>query len=125
MLWGCDDGTRAVSCGAGPDFQVRSGTAIRGDQTLVNCPFCFCWDTYGAPNELQHRGRNPAVESGGNRAAGTVLAAGTTRDTRLASPLDCAAALVADMVESTPPPQLQALINSVTAGNDLHLYDPN
>jgi hypothetical protein len=27
------------------DFQVRSATAIRRHQTLVNCAFSFCWDT--------------------------------------------------------------------------------
>ncbi|MFD5035183.1 hypothetical protein ACFWM0_32915 [Streptomyces sp. NPDC058405] len=26
------------------DFQVRSDTAIRRHQTLVNCAFSFCWD---------------------------------------------------------------------------------
>jgi hypothetical protein len=28
------------------DFQVRSATAIRRHQTLVNCAFSFCWDTW-------------------------------------------------------------------------------
>jgi hypothetical protein len=27
------------------DFQVRSDTAIRRQQTPVNCAFSFCWDT--------------------------------------------------------------------------------
>ena len=31
------------------DFQVRSDTAIRRHQTLVNCAFSFCWDTWFAP----------------------------------------------------------------------------
>ncbi|GIF01729.1 DDE transposase [Paractinoplanes rishiriensis] len=28
------------------DFQVRSATAIRRHQTLVNCAFSFCWDAW-------------------------------------------------------------------------------
>jgi hypothetical protein len=28
------------------DFQVRSATAIRRHQALVNCAFSFCWDTW-------------------------------------------------------------------------------
>jgi hypothetical protein len=30
------------------DFQVRSGTAIRRHQVLVNCAFSFCWDAWFA-----------------------------------------------------------------------------
>ena len=30
------------------DFQVRSDRAIRRHQTLVNCAFSFCWDTWFA-----------------------------------------------------------------------------
>ena len=37
------------------DFQVRSDTAIRRHQTLVNCAFSFCWDTWFAdPGPPQH-----------------------------------------------------------------------
>src|SRR5207247_7453728 len=28
------------------DFQVRSDTAIRRHQALVNCAFCFCWHAW-------------------------------------------------------------------------------
>ncbi|GLZ02482.1 hypothetical protein Acsp02_97330 [Actinoplanes sp. NBRC 103695] len=31
------------------DFQVRSATAIRRHQTLVNCAFSFCWNTWFDP----------------------------------------------------------------------------
>lgn len=31
------------------DFQVRSDAAIRRHQTLVNCAFSFCWNTWFAP----------------------------------------------------------------------------
>jgi len=55
------------------DFQVRSDSAIRRHQALVNCAFCFA----GTPGSLitrrstmfQHRSRNPAAERGGQRAA--------------------------------------------------------
>jgi hypothetical protein len=52
-------------------------------------------------------------------------AAGAARRARLAFPVDRAAALVAGMVQGPPPPQLQALIDSVAAGCGLHLYIPN
>jgi len=91
------------------DFQVRSDTAIRHHQALVNCAFCFCWAAWFAdqpPHEAKpprpapvrgERGPRPALT-----AASTVLAAGAARDTSLAFPLDRAAALVAGMVEGAP-----------------------
>jgi hypothetical protein len=113
------------------DLQVRSDTAIRRHQALVNCAFSFCWDTWFADHPAPHRPGAPRTplargERGAMRrhAAGAILATGITRDTRLAPPLDHAAALVAGMVESAPPPQLQALMNSVAAGCGLHLYIP-
>jgi hypothetical protein len=92
------------------DFQVRSDIAIRRHQALVNCAFCFCWDAWfhdhPAPHETAQPRTAPARgERGAARrltAAGTVLAAGATRDTRLAFPLDRAAALVAGMVRQAP-----------------------
>jgi hypothetical protein len=102
------------------DFQVRSDTAIRRHQALVNCAFCFCWDAWfhdhptldetAAPGPAPGPGKRGAAgprERGAARrrtAAGTVLAAGAPRDTRLAFPLDRAAALVAGMVEGAPAP---------------------
>ncbi len=35
------------------DFQVRSYTAIRRHQALVNCTFCFCWAAWFAENPPQ------------------------------------------------------------------------
>ena len=91
------------------DFQVRSDTAIRRHQALVNCAFSFCWDTWfadppappqpGTPRTAPARGERGAMR---RRATGAILAAGITRDTRLAFPLDRTAALVAGMVESAP-----------------------
>ena len=92
------------------DFQVRSDTAIRRHQALVNCAFSFCWATWFADNPQQHvaaprpepgRGeRGPAHQP----AATAVLAPGASRDTRLAFPLDRAATLVAGMVRQAAAP---------------------
>ena len=93
------------------DFQVRSDTAIRRHQALVNCAFSFCWDAWFADTgPPQHpppprTGTPPRREGAARRRAATtsaLLAAGTTRDTRLAFPLDRAAALVAGMVGQAP-----------------------
>jgi DDE superfamily endonuclease len=92
------------------DFQVRSDTAIRRHQALVNCAFSFCWAAWFADAAPQHDPAPPRPEPGrGERgaarrltAAPAVLAAGAARDTRLAHPLDRAAALVAGMVGQAP-----------------------
>ncbi len=92
------------------DFQVRSDTAIRRHQALVNCAFSFCWAAWFAENPPQRSTAAPRPGAGrGERgaarrrtAAGTVLAAGTARGTRLAFPLDRAAALVDRMVQGAP-----------------------
>jgi hypothetical protein len=91
------------------DFQVRSDVAIRRHQTLVSCAFSFCWDAWFAdPPPCPQRPRTgPARgERGATRrpapAGSAVLAAGITRDTRLAASLDHAAALVAGMVKQAP-----------------------
>jgi hypothetical protein len=91
-------------------FQVRSDTAIRRHQALVNCAFSFCWAAWFADHPPQHDPAAPRPEPGrGERGAArrltpasTVLAAGAARDTRLAHPLDRAAALVAGMVRQAP-----------------------
>ena len=92
------------------DFQVRSDTAIRRHQALVNCAFSFCWDAWfhdhpaphepAAPRPGPSRGERGAT--GGHLPASAIVATGTARDTRLAFPLDRAAALVASMVHSAP-----------------------
>jgi hypothetical protein len=90
------------------DFQVRSDTAIRRHQALVNCAFCFCWAAWfadhppqdaAAPGPWADRGERGAAP---RRTAASVLAAGTARGTRLAFPLDRTAALVAGMVQGAP-----------------------
>jgi len=94
------------------DFQVRSDVAIRRHQALVNCAFSFCWDTWFADHSPRHDSAAPRPEPGrGERGAGrrrttagAVLAADAARDTRLAFPLDRAAALVAGMVRGAPAP---------------------
>src|SRR5436190_831086 len=88
------------------DFQVRSDTAIRRHQVLVNCAFSFCWAAWFADPPAQHDAEAPRPgpgrgERGADRrrtAARAVLAAGAARGPRLAFPLDRVAALVAGMV---------------------------
>ena len=92
------------------DFQVRSDTAIRRHQALVNCAFCFCWDAWFADQPPQHDVAASRPEPGrGERGAArrrtavtAVLAPGHPRRARLAFPLHRAAALVAGMVEGAP-----------------------
>jgi hypothetical protein len=92
------------------DFQIRSDTAIRRHHALVNCAFSFCWQAWfhddpASPQTAPPRPGSGRGERGAARrltAAGAVLAAGAARDTRLAHPLDRAAALVAGMVQSAP-----------------------
>ncbi len=94
------------------DFQVRSDTAIRRPQALVNAAFSFCWAAWFADHPPRHDPAPPSPrpepgrgERGAARRltpAGTILAAGAARDTRLAFPLDRAAALVAGMVGQAP-----------------------
>lgn len=96
------------------DFQVRSDTAIRRHQTLVNCAFSFCWDAYAQtpPEDTQQ----PDVSATADRApregdrethtgAHRLLAPSATPGTRLAHPLAHAAPLVARLVERTPAPR--------------------
>ena len=89
------------------DFQVRSDTAIRRHQALVNCAFSFCWAAWFHDHPAPHPPPRPEPgrgERGLAAAAATaaVLATGTTRGTRLAFPLDRAATLVAGMVQGAP-----------------------
>jgi hypothetical protein len=94
------------------DFQVRSDTAIRRHQALVNCAFCFCWDAWfadhlqpqepAAPRRGAGRGERGARTSRGT--PGPILAPGHPRRARLAFPMDRAAALLASMVECAPAP---------------------
>jgi len=88
------------------DFQVRSDTAIRRHQALVNAAFSFCWDAWFHDHPAPHPPPRPEPGRGERglprRRTAAVLATGITRDTRLAFPLDRAAALVAGMVQGAP-----------------------
>jgi DDE superfamily endonuclease len=93
------------------DFQVRSDVAIRRHQALVNCAFSFCRDTWFADPPPQQDPAPQPEPSGGERGAArrraaprAVVAAGTARGPRLAFPVDRAAALVAELVDSAPAP---------------------
>jgi len=69
------------------DFQVRSDTAIRRHQALVNCAFSFCWAAWFADHPPQHDIAAPRPGPGrGERGAarrrpgpGAVLAARAAR----------------------------------------------
>jgi hypothetical protein len=61
------------------DFQVRSDTAIRRHQTLVNCAFSFCWNTFFDDTVVQDT-PEPATACPGERGP----APGTTQ-----TPLPC------------------------------------
>jgi len=94
------------------DFQVRSDVAIRRHQVLVNCAFSFCWAAWFADHPPQHGDTAPPPGPGtGERGAarrraagGAVLAAGAARGSRLAFPVDRAAALVGRLVQGAPAP---------------------
>jgi hypothetical protein len=115
------------------DFQVRSDIAIRRHQALVNCAFCFCWDAWFHDHPARPEPETPRTAPGrGERgrtrrraARGALLATGITRDTRLASPSIALQRWWQAWPKAPPPPQLQALMNSVAAGHGQHLYTPN
>ena len=115
------------------DFQVRSDIAIRRHQVLVNCAFSFCWAAWFADHPPQpttrHRGRSPAAERGGPRAAAPPPAPSWPRALRAVrawlSPWIALQRWWPAWSKAPPPPQLQALISSVAAGCGLHLYIPN
>jgi hypothetical protein len=92
------------------DFQVRSDIAIRRHQVLVNCAFSFCWAAWFA--HPPPAATPPAPGAGGRERGARTRRAGrtpvlATRDpgrTRLAGPVDHAAALVGRLVERAPAP---------------------
>jgi hypothetical protein len=116
------------------DFQVRSDPAIRRHQSLVNCAFCFCWDAWFAENPPQQdapslRDRSPAAERGGATATRPPLPPSWPRAIRAVrawlTPWITLQRWWQARSKPPPPPQLQALMNSVAAGRGLHLYIPN
>jgi hypothetical protein len=115
------------------DFQVRSGTAIRRHQVLVNCAFSFCWDAWFADTRhsktLRHRGRRPAAERGGPHSALPPPAPSSPQALRAIrawlTPWLALQRWWQAWSKAPPPPQLQALMTSLTAGCGLHLYIPS
>jgi hypothetical protein len=116
------------------DFQVRSDAAIRRHQALVNCAFCFCRAAWFADHPPQPGGAVPRPEPGrgergGPRAAGLPLMPSWPRALRAVrawlSPRIALQRWWPAWSKAPPPPQLQALINSVAAGRGLHLYIRN
>ncbi len=89
------------------DFQVRSDTAIRRHQTLVNCAFSFCWNTWFAPPPPASVDPTPepdtpsrAAERGRDRTSSAPTALLAPRDPGrpwLAGALEHAATLLASL----------------------------
>ncbi|MFD5429830.1 transposase [Streptomyces sp. NPDC127084] len=95
------------------DFQVRSDTAIRRHQTLVNCAFSFCWDTWfdqvapshavpGTPKPADRADRPERGTATVPPAPSALLAPGAASRSQLADPIDRVTTLVAGMVEHAP-----------------------
>ena len=116
------------------DFQVRSDTAIRRHQALVNCAFSFCWDTWFADHPAAAPAWDTAdctraAERGGPCAAAPPPAPSWPQALRAIrawlSPSIALQRWWQAWSKAPPPPQLQALMTSVAAGCGLHLYLPN
>lgn len=92
------------------DFQVRSATAIRRHQTLVNCAFSFCWNTFfddtPTPDTPEPATADPG-ERGATATDGTqpvaVLAPSPTQSPFLAHPM------------GHPPAHVESLVGQITA----------
>jgi hypothetical protein len=115
------------------DFQVRSDAAIRRHQALVNyCAFSFCWVAWFADHP-PHQDAGPQAEPGrGERGATSRRTAAHTSWPRALravrawlSPWTVLQRWWTACSKAPPPPQLQALINSVAAGSGLYLYTRN
>ncbi len=112
------------------DFQVRSDVAIRRHQVLVNCVFSFCWDAWFHNHPAPHQPAAPRPgPSRGERGAARRRpppALSWPRALRAIrawlSPWIALQRWWPAWSTVPPPPQLQALINSVAAGCGLHLY---
>ncbi|MEV0169298.1 hypothetical protein AB0H96_55200, partial [Nonomuraea fuscirosea] len=121
------------------DFQVRSDIAIRRHQALVHCAFSFCWTTWfsdsacasappGPASDTEvERGRPgpiPSTRPSLTRPTGTQLAPHAARRPQLAVPAIALSRWWKAWSTAPPPPELQAMIDAVTAGHGLHLYTP-
>jgi hypothetical protein len=95
------------------DFQVRSAKAIHRHQTLVNCAFSFCWNTwFDQPSTRDSLNAPPpgsSADDPGERGHPTspadttfLLAQGPTHRPVLANPMATATALVESMVRQAP-----------------------
>nr|WP_246562843.1 IS701 family transposase [Streptomyces roseirectus] len=89
------------------DFQVRSDTAIRHHQTLVNCAFTFCWDQWFAPpGPLDTTAPDPCPdnrpERGHHHTPPALLAQGLTGRPLLAHPGHHPAQMVASLDRPGP-----------------------
>ena len=115
------------------DFQVRSDVAIRRHQALVTCAFSFCWAAWFADQPPEHdvdriaAGARPRREGAARRRPASAPSWPRALRTVRAwlSPWIALQRWWPAWSTAPPPPQLQALINSVAAGCGLHLYIRN
>jgi hypothetical protein len=79
-LYGIEQSYKQVKDELGwADFQVRSATAIRRHQTLVNCAFSFCWNTWFDPSTTNDTpvAPEPPSDNSGERGHSRVAAGRT------------------------------------------------
>jgi DDE superfamily endonuclease len=81
-------------------------------------------DQEARPQERGHRWPDPPAPGEPDHSSRTRLAPRAASRRQLADPGGHAHALVTRMVQSAPPPDLQHLIDDVTAGHGLFLYPP-
>jgi hypothetical protein len=113
-------------------FQVRSGIAIRRHQVLVNRAFSFCWDAWF--HDPPPPAATPPAPGDGDGERGPHAAVPPPAPSWPRA-LRAIRAWLSSWIAlqrwwpawstGPPPPQLQALMNSVAAGRGLHLYIPN
>jgi hypothetical protein len=115
------------------DFQVRSDIAIRRHQALINCAFCFCWDTWltsppppgpAADGRLERGHRQPAPAARARQA--------TPPEPSWPHALRAVRSWLTPAITLTrwwqawskapPPAELRHLIDNVTLGQGLYLY---
>ncbi|WP_254649225.1 hypothetical protein [Streptomyces sp. GbtcB7] len=116
------------------DFQVRSDTAIRRHQTLVNCAFSFCWNTWFTPDRPLRSAHHPGLAHRQDRQRGGEPGSQQPRPACWPQAIRAVRGWLTPWAmlqrywrawtTKPPPPALQELINTVGTGRPLNLYIP-